>query len=52
MAKVASAVLILRQGNADNWNSTIDGRLQEWAGKYIDWLTTDSIALEEKAATK
>ena len=52
MAKIISGVLLLRQGKASTWTSDIDTGLTTWAGKYIQWLTTADIALQEKAATK
>ncbi|KAI0265333.1 alginate lyase-domain-containing protein [Gloeopeniophorella convolvens] len=51
MAKVATAVLVLRQGKAPEWNSTVDSGLVSWTNQYIQWLTTSSIALDEAAST-
>ncbi|KAI0795475.1 chondroitin AC/alginate lyase [Abortiporus biennis] len=51
MAKVVSAVLILRDRQSANWPSDVDGQLNEWAKTYIQWLQTADIALEEAAAT-
>ncbi|KAL1412219.1 hypothetical protein Q8F55_003230 [Vanrija albida] len=50
MAKIASAVILLREGNAEGWNSTFDGQLQDWVKEYVSWITTEKIALEEKDA--
>ncbi|TXT07333.1 hypothetical protein VHUM_03053 [Vanrija humicola] len=50
MAKLASGILLFRDGNAEGWNSTIDGDLQAWVKEYIGWITTNKIALEEKDA--
>jgi len=52
MAKVASGVVIMRDGNADGWNSTLDANLQSWVKEYIQWITTNMIALQEKASAK
>ncbi|KAI0265334.1 chondroitin AC/alginate lyase [Gloeopeniophorella convolvens] len=51
MAKVATAVLVLREGKAPEWNSTVDSGLVSWTNQYIQWLTTSPIALGEAAAT-
>lgn len=52
MAKIASGVLLLRDGKASEWTSEIDSGLSAWTKEYIQWLTTADIALQEKAATK
>ncbi|RDX42880.1 chondroitin AC/alginate lyase [Lentinus brumalis] len=51
MAKVVSGILVLREGKAPEWTSDIDTALNNWTKEYISWLTSASIALEEKAAT-
>ena len=52
MVKIVNAILVLRAGNAPGWTSTIDSGLVAWTKLYIGWLTTNSIALAEAAATK
>jgi hypothetical protein len=52
MAKIASGVILLREGEADGYNSTTDAALQEWVKEYITWLTTNKLAIGERAATK
>ena len=52
MVKVVNAVLVLRAGNAPQWTNEIDTGLVAWAKTYIGWLTSNTIALEEAAATK
>ena len=52
MAKIASGVLVLRQGKAQSWTSDIDTQFQTWLKEYITWMTTNTLALQEKAATK
>ena len=52
MAKVVSGVLVLREGNATAWTDELDNALNSWTETYIGWLTSASIALEEKAAAK
>lgn len=44
--------MILREGNADGWNSTIDGRFQDWVANYTTWLTTAQMAIDEKTSAK
>ena len=51
MSKLVSGVLLLRQGQAPEWTATLDDGLNAWVKEYITWLTTNSLALEEKAAT-
>ncbi|THH00274.1 hypothetical protein EW026_g2231 [Hermanssonia centrifuga] len=51
MAKIASGILVLRIGKAAEWTSDIDDQFVAWINKYIQWVTTASIALAEKAAT-
>ena len=52
MAKIASGILVLRQGKATSWTSDVDTNFQSWITKYIGWLTTANIAIQEKDATK
>ncbi|KAG8714704.1 hypothetical protein FRC09_017342 [Ceratobasidium sp. 395] len=51
MAKITSGVLTLRKGQAAEWTQVLDDGLNAWVKQYITWLTTDKMALEEKAAT-
>lgn len=48
MIKIASGVLLLREGHADGWNSTIDGRLQTWVANYTNWIRNSPIAQDEE----
>ncbi|KAF8601426.1 chondroitin AC/alginate lyase [Ceratobasidium sp. AG-I] len=50
MSKLASGVLLLRKGQSAEWTSALDDGLNAWSKQYITWLTTDKMALEEKAA--
>lgn len=50
MAKLTSGILTLRKGQAAEWTQTLDDGLNAWVKEYIVWLTTNSMALEEKAA--
>ena len=52
MAKIASGVLLLRHANASGWAPEVDQGFQAWIKQYIVWLTTNSLGLGEKAATK
>ncbi|KAI0342368.1 chondroitin AC/alginate lyase [Trametopsis cervina] len=51
MTKITSGVLALRAGKAAEWTSDLDGQFVDWLNKYIGWLTTANIALQEKNAT-
>lgn len=52
MAKIATGVLTLRAGNSTSYTPAIDQQLVAWVNKYISWLKTNGVALEEKAANK
>lgn len=52
MAKVTTAVLILRKGDSKAWTTDLDNRLIAWTKEYITWLENAEIAIEEKEATK
>ncbi|KAF9473986.1 chondroitin AC/alginate lyase [Pholiota conissans] len=51
MAKVTSAILILRKGGSTQWTSDLDNQLIAWTKEYITWLETAEIAIEEALAT-
>ncbi|KAI0088285.1 alginate lyase-domain-containing protein [Irpex rosettiformis] len=51
MTKLTSGVLILRSGKAPEWTSDIDSQFNEWLKKYIEWLETATIAIQEKNST-
>ncbi|CAE6452121.1 unnamed protein product [Rhizoctonia solani] len=50
MTKLTSAVLLLRKAKAPEWTQALDDGLNAWVKQYIVWLTTNALALEEKAA--
>lgn len=52
MAKVASAILILRKGKSTQWTGDLDNQFIAWSNEYIKWLETAEIAIEEKDAAK
>ncbi|KAI0696542.1 chondroitin AC/alginate lyase [Cytidiella melzeri] len=51
MAKIATGVLVLRNGKATEWTSDIDTQFGTWIKNYISWLQSSPISLKEKAAT-
>lgn len=51
MAKIAGAILVLRDSSSSDWTSDLDSKLVAWCNQYITWLKTSPLALEEKAAT-
>ncbi|KAJ1303043.1 hypothetical protein OPQ81_011244 [Rhizoctonia solani] len=51
MTKLTSGVLLLREGQAPEWNKTVDDGLVAWAKRYIVWLTTSELGLGERNAT-
>ena len=52
MAKIATGILVLRAGKAAEWTPDIDSQFVAWLNKYVTWLTTAKIAIEEKESTK
>ncbi|CAE6489063.1 unnamed protein product [Rhizoctonia solani] len=50
MSKLVSGVLVLREGQSRDWNTTLDDGLNSWVKQYIVWLTTSEMGIEEKAA--
>ena len=52
MAKVTSAILLLRKGGSTAWTKDLDERMISWSNDYIKWMETAEIALEEAAAAK
>lgn len=50
MAKIASGVALLRDGQAPEWDSGTDDHFKDWVRNYTQWITTSEIALGEKAA--
>ena len=52
MAKIASGVLVLRQGQAPGWTTDIDNGFHAWIQQYIPWLTTAELAIQEREAAK
>ncbi|TFK28305.1 hypothetical protein FA15DRAFT_678507 [Coprinopsis marcescibilis] len=47
MAKIASAILILRRGNSPDWTSDLDDQMVSWAQEHTHWLETSENALAE-----
>jgi hypothetical protein len=52
MAKIASALLILRKGNSPDWTADLDNQMITWSNQYITWLTTSRLAIEEEESLK
>ncbi|KAF8177692.1 chondroitin AC/alginate lyase [Pholiota molesta] len=50
MAKVTSAVLLLRKGGSTLWTSDLDNQLIVWTTQYVNWLETADIAVQEALA--
>ncbi|KAI0317022.1 alginate lyase domain-containing protein [Amylostereum chailletii] len=47
MAKIATGILVLRQGRSKDWTSDLDASIVSWSQEYINWLETSPIALGE-----
>ena len=52
MAKVTSAILLLRKGGSTAWTKDLDDRMISWSNDYINWMETADIAIEEADAAK
>ncbi|KAI6015146.1 chondroitin AC/alginate lyase [Pisolithus orientalis] len=52
MAKIANAILILRNGKSFYWTNDLDQGMINWCQRFVRWFTTYWIALEEAAAPK
>jgi len=52
MAKIANAILILRNGKSIYWTQELDQGMINWCQRFIEWFTTYWIALEEAVAKK
>jgi hypothetical protein len=52
MAKVTSAILLLRKGRSTAWTKDLDNRMISWSNEYIKWMETADIAIEEANADK
>ncbi|KAF8322348.1 chondroitin AC/alginate lyase [Cantharellus anzutake] len=51
MAKIASGVLMLKLGKNSDWTVEIDNGMKNWLREYIVWMTTNTLALQERAST-
>ena len=52
MAKITSAILLLRKGGSTAWTKDLDDRMISWTNDYIKWMETADIASEEAIALK
>ncbi|KAK7042541.1 chondroitin AC/alginate lyase [Favolaschia claudopus] len=48
--KVVSGILILRKRKCTDWTATIDAQLVDWTKKYIEWLETNQLGIDECAS--
>ncbi|KAF4602991.1 hypothetical protein EYR38_003395 [Pleurotus pulmonarius] len=51
MSKIVSGILILRKGNCPDWTPELDARMDDWSKRYITWLETADLAIEEALST-
>jgi len=51
MAKISSAILILRNGNSSDWTDALNSQMMNWTTSYIGWMTSSPIAYQEWTAT-
>ena len=52
MAKVTTAILLLRRGGSTAWTTDLDDKMTSWSYEYIKWVETSKTAIEAAAATK
>ena len=52
MAKVTTAILLLRKGGSTAWTTDLDDKMISWSNDYIKWMETAKMAIEEAAAAK
>ena len=52
MAKVTSAILLLRKGGSTAWTKDLDERMISWTKEYIKWMETAEFAIDEANAAK
>jgi hypothetical protein len=52
MTKISSSIMILRKVPASAWTKDLDGKMNQWLFKYINWLENSPLAIGEKAAAK
>ena len=52
MAKITSAILILRKGGSKAWTKDLDDRMISWSNDYMEWIENADIAIEEANAEK
>ncbi|KAJ7720916.1 chondroitin AC/alginate lyase [Mycena metata] len=50
MVKIVSGILILRKRNCTDWTTEIDTQLNAWTTKYIAWLETNKLGIDECAS--
>jgi len=51
MAKITSAILILRKGSSPDWTDQLNSQMVNWTTSYIGWVTSSPIAYGEWTAT-
>lgn len=52
MAKLTSAILILRNGKSPAWTNDLDCQMVNWTQSYLGWVNTSPLAYEEEISTK
>lgn len=52
MAKIATGIMILREGKSSAWTSELDTQMTNWTNSYMHWLETADLALQEKNTVK
>ncbi|KAF7343324.1 Chondroitin AC/alginate lyase [Mycena venus] len=49
--KIVSGILILRKLKCTDWTDAIDAQMIAWTQKYINWLETNHLGIDECAST-
>jgi hypothetical protein len=52
MAKITSAILVLRNSSAAAWTPQLDSAMNTWVNKYIGWVTGSALGKAELSFPK
>jgi hypothetical protein len=50
--KIVSGILVLRLRKCPDWTDDIDAQMVAWTQKYITWLETNKLGIDECASLK
>ncbi|KAJ7734765.1 chondroitin AC/alginate lyase [Mycena maculata] len=50
MVKIVSGIMSLRKSNSTDWTANMDAAMISWTQRYITWLETNKLGIEECAS--